>query len=62
VRGDVGEQGIYRSRNALLDGSASGGPVFWTFREPGVERIETYPQPSAAFAALAEDERAALLD
>ena len=35
VRGDVGEQGIYRGRNAL----------------------ETYLQPSAALAALAEHER-----
>ena len=101
VRGDVGEQGIYRGRNALLDGmrewlssfrsyvtevdevidlgarvlvltdergiSRSGevplrqrGAVIWTFREAGVERIETYLQPSAALAALAEHELARL--
>jgi hypothetical protein len=34
--------------------------VIWTFREAGVERIETYLQPSAALVALAEHERARL--
>ena len=103
VRGDVGDHGTYRGRNALLDGmrdwlssfrtyvtqvddvidlgarvlvltdehgvSLSGevpvrqrGAVFWTFREAGVERIETYLQPSAALAALAEHERARLTE
>ncbi len=101
VRGDVGEQGIYRGRDALLDGmrdwlssfrsyvtevdevidlgprvlvltdergvSRSGevpvrqrGAVIWTFRAAGVERIETYLKPSAAYAALAEHESALL--
>lgn len=98
VRGDVGEQGVYRGRNALLDGmrdwlasfrcyvtevddvidlgarvlvltdergiSRTGevpvrqhGAVIWTFRDAGVERIETYLQPSAALDSLAEHER-----
>jgi ketosteroid isomerase-like protein len=36
------------------------GAVIWTFRDAGVERIETYMQPSAALDALAEHERARL--